>query len=225
MTEEPGYRRVALTDDEVLALAARSNRSWPSALPTVDLLDEAAIEAAINRGARSLVARELLVAEGDEHVIGALAELIDPILAGRAIIGTYVANRELKYLPREFGTACYEAGDGIWVNEVVSGIGIHYLSSSDSSTCLGAIEEMVTRVVSSGYPRVDGEESDSRVLCVVGPPSKEFVRLATVEEKNITAMRMKMPSGSTEPLGTLRSPAAALDFVIRMDARGLVPQE
>jgi hypothetical protein len=220
--EETGFRRVALTDDEVVALAARSDRLWPSALPTIDPSDDAAIEKAINRGARSLVARELLVTEGKEHLNAALAELIDPILSGRATIGTYVASRELEYLPSEFGTACYEAGDGTWVNEIVSGIGIHYLSSGRSSTCLGAIEEMVKRVVSSGYPSINDEVPDSRVLCVVGPPSQESVRLAMVEKGEITAVRLKMPKGSTEQLGTLRSPAAALDFVIRMDTRGLV---
>lgn len=55
---------LVLTDDEVMALAAVSGRSWWSALRSVDTTDEAAMVHASARGLRSLGVRGLVTGDG-----------------------------------------------------------------------------------------------------------------------------------------------------------------
>ena len=78
-TDIPPDAPLALTDDEVIALAARRNVTRPSAVPTINLAQSASVAAAATRGVRSLVARQLLGPGGLVDPSGLLQALLDPL--------------------------------------------------------------------------------------------------------------------------------------------------
>ncbi|RYC11053.1 hypothetical protein [Nocardioides zhouii] len=65
MTDTITVRSLALTDDEVMALAAVSGRAWWTALRTVDVTDENDMVRASGRGLRSLAVRSLVNEDGE----------------------------------------------------------------------------------------------------------------------------------------------------------------
>ena len=85
---------LALTDDELVALAVGFGRPWPFELPSLDE-DEEQLVAAARRGLRALLVRDL-VREGREGtaVSGAVAELLEPALQGELTSVLSVASPE-----------------------------------------------------------------------------------------------------------------------------------
>ncbi len=78
MTADVG--RLALTDDEAAAIATRASGAWRAPLPTVDATSEVDLAAAVLRGWRSLVIREL--AELGGTVTGGAAEVLNRLGTG-----------------------------------------------------------------------------------------------------------------------------------------------
>jgi hypothetical protein len=213
--------RIALTDDEVLALASRGGGRWPTVLPTIDLTDEAATQAAANRGARSLVARELMEPEGNGVLQKPLDLLVAPVLGGKPTFGTYVADGDYRYAPTQASTACYDSGGGACVSELVSGAGIHYLSTSTTETCLGIVRQLTSSVFESGLPEAAG--GSDVAYAIVGPVANGSMRMAAVGRGSIRALRLRVDEERFEDVGQISEPSRALDFVLRADTRGITP--
>jgi hypothetical protein len=214
---------IALTDDEVLALAARAGRTWPTFLPTIDLRSEEVVKAAATRGARSLVARTLLLTELNDDrgsVPRQLEEMIEPILFGRRIIGTYVGRDNFRLDPSQPTIACYDPGHGQWVSEVISAVGIHYLRTAPSDGCTARVLAMITKAFEEGIPEVS-EDSVSGSLCVVSTNSGEAARMIAVSKNEMRALRMLSDSELTEEIGMASSPAGALAYILHADVQAI----
>jgi len=149
--------------------------------PTIDLTNAAETQASANRGVRSLVARDLLQASADGLPLEGLQTLVNPIVRGKALMGTYVATEDYHYVPLQAATACYDAGNGACVCEVTSGAGIHYLRSSTTDSWMAATLNLLAAVFQSGVPEEPGEDGGGhRALAVVGPMGNETLRMAAV---------------------------------------------
>ena len=174
---------IALTDEEVLALASRSGTPWPTALPTIDLTDAAETQASANRGVRSLLVRDLLQANPEGLPLEGLQTLVNPIVRGKALMGTYVATKDYQYLPLHAATVRDDVGNGTCVSEVTSGAGIHYIRSSTTDFWMDATLKMLSAVFRSGVPEEPSEDGvRDLVLAAVGPTSNETLRMAAVVE-------------------------------------------
>jgi hypothetical protein len=214
---------IALTDDEVLALAARAGRTWPTVLPTIDLGSDEGVQSAATRGARSLVARTLLVTESSDDSGGLprqLEEMIEPILFGRRIIGTYVGSSNFRLDSSQPSIACYDPGHDQWVSEVTSAVGIHYLRTAPSDGCVARVLAMITKVFEEGIPEVSGD-SAGRSLCVVSTNLGEASRMIAVSKNEMKALRMSSDPELTEEIGLASSPAGALAYILRADVRSI----
>ena len=208
----PNEPNIALTDDEVLALASRADLGWPSVTPTVDTTDRGLVEAAVRRGARSLIVRNLLGIGGEDQLDPRVALLADPVLRGERLFGTYPASGDLTYLPIGVSTACYRADD-MWVGEIVTAVGVHYLSQTDDSTW----QEVVIGLLSELYDRSSLQEVHQAAgsdvsICAVGPPSETSVRIAAVRPGSVVAMELAKQRRTI--VGSLASVSEAIRYVL-----------
>ena len=133
--DQDSEQRCVLTDDEVIALAIRINQTWPSALPTVDTSDLAAVEAAAERGTRSLVVRDLLGVRGIDELATSLARIVDGVFTGRPALATYLADQSYRYVAAGFASAHFAIDDDMWLTEVTVPTGVHYLRMVPSEVC------------------------------------------------------------------------------------------
>jgi hypothetical protein len=210
-----GEFRVVLTDDEVLALATRAGVGWPSASPTVDVADSGALSAAVQRGVRSLIVRELLGVGGEDHLADPVDRVVGPLLGGTPILGIYPATDQLRYVSVGVATAYYQGDEAIWVSELITGAGVHYLKLKDPSDCRQAGRQLLQQAVETGWPgNPEALGSVPTILCGVGQPTETSVRVVAARRGELSAYQSSS-TGSPVPVArVMGSPEEAIEYLL-----------
>jgi hypothetical protein len=208
----------ALTDDELMALANRAGKVWPTAVPTVDRADRRSIEISVARGARSLMARQLLAPER-EWLAPSVETLVKLIINGRAMLGTYVATDQLRYFPSFPATAYYECGEGTWLSETITPLGIHYFVVEKMKDCRDAVWAVIERTRADGVAQApDGRAEGMRAvrpefLCVAGPSDHKPVRIVAVRRSEILPVQVSPDKVPTLSPASLVDASAAMEYL------------
>lgn len=115
---------LALTDDEAAAVALATGGAWRPPLPTIDQASEADLAAAILRGRRSLVVRDL--ARPDGTATGDAAEVIARLGTGPRATFSLV-DRGGSWIPEGLTIHLYgPAPDQAEMSQVIAAAGVHY---------------------------------------------------------------------------------------------------
>ena len=170
--------RLALTDDEAVAVALHANGAWRTPLPTVDETDEADLTAAILRGRRSLVIRELAGPDGTPT--GGAAEVLKRLGAGPCAAFMLI-DGDGNWVPA--GTTIYlygSAPDDVGMSHVVAGAGVHYFRAGPPPHQWLALTELAEAVFQDGFA-VAGEgvqQPAAALLSVIREAGVRSVRVA-----------------------------------------------
>jgi hypothetical protein len=209
---------LALTDDELTAMALMTEVPWPSPLPTIDAVDSEILVGAASRGRRSLVARELLSADGPTAgaVDGALTALLEPALSGRILVSAFVADRTLAFVPEGLTTVVYAKSLESALMEAVSAGGIHYFSEVDRPHAIEAIGGFMVDVLDGGISVVSDNgvaEKDGLVLCVASAPGASTL-IGIVAKDSLSLVSVSSEDGSVVAVETPDTVGEALELII-----------
>ena len=205
---------IALTDDEVLALAARSDCRWPSIVPTVDVADEASLAEAVTRGARSLMVRNLLGVDGHDALADSVQAIIGPLLLEREILGSFLATGIFHYAGRGLATAYYCCNDAWWISEVISASGVHYVKKDDPIRCKKILLGLIEEAMINGIPQSQSAAPQTVVdLCVIGMSSSAGARFVSVRPDEIMAYGSLSGSDPPPLVRQLASPRDVLAYL------------
>lgn len=121
-----------LTDDEVVALCAATQSSWPLPLLTV-ATDDRAVTAAAFRGLRALLVRRLATAGDGAHpaIEPGLAAIVTRAAAATRIVVAHVSSAERAGWAGA-GVAAFLDDKGL-ILDVVNATGIHGLQTADQA--------------------------------------------------------------------------------------------
>lgn len=173
-----GAHALTLTDDEAVAIALLADGTWRPPLPTVDADSEADLTAAIVRGRRSLIVREL--AEPDGTMNGAAAEVLKRFGPGpRAAFllldarGNWVPSGVTIYL---YGATV----DDIEMSHIVTAAGVHYFRVTPPPRQWHALAELAQAVFEDGLTAAeDGvQQPAAALLLAVGAQGVKSVKIA-----------------------------------------------
>ena len=157
---------LALTDDEAAAMALAADGAWRTPLPTVDRASEADLAAAILRGRRSLVIRDL--AKPDGTATGAAAEVLARLGTGPRAAFTLV-DRGGSWIPEGLTIYLYgPAPDQAEMSHVVAAAGVHYFRVAPPPGQWLALTELAKGVFESGFiPADDGARQPAAAVLSV----------------------------------------------------------
>lgn len=204
---------VAITDDEAMALAVRAATAWPTALPSLIGGDEEQYRESVKRGARSLLVRSLLTTEDGDRLEPSFQALIDPILDGVGALGTYLADRNLLYLPEWISTAHYRVGGAEYITEVTTPAGVHHLRTRDSGSAHAGTLRLLDAAVVSKLRGRDAGDRDPAFLCIVGSRSADGVRLVSACSTGLSACLHSSDAATVEIVSALESSREAMDYL------------
>lgn len=136
----------ALTDDEIVALALRSDVVWAVPLLTV-LLDVDALSAAGRRGMRSLGVRGLLDGSGVEPA--ELTSLVAAAAGAASWSAAYTAADDSRIVGAS--TFVFHLADGSTIVDMVSADGVHLLSRSSAGEAVGLLTALGKNVFDYGF--------------------------------------------------------------------------
>ncbi|MDQ1394464.1 MAG: hypothetical protein QOF30_3441 [Acidimicrobiaceae bacterium] len=199
-------RRVVLTDDEVIALGARSGKPWPSPIFSVDVTDAFEVRRAVERGARSLIARGLLGVSAEDSLEAGISDILRPVLDGNLSLGTYLVDSKLAFAPTGLATAAYATNEEPWTSEIIAPNGLHYLLQEGSNKCLESIREFLESCFMSGIPRLPlapPETSEPAFVCAMRRSSSDEIRVAAFR-RDAAFCQTRPPSESEQPTDVLR---------------------
>lgn len=177
----------ALTDDEAAALALAADGAWRTPLPTVDASDGASLAAAVRRGRRSLLVRDL--AEANGTLTGAAASVLAGLGSGPCAAfllvdgeGDWVSSGPTVYL---YGQAPESAG----MSHVVAASGVHYFRLVPQPGQWRALTDLAEAVFVGGFTAVpDGvRQPAAAVLSMMSPAGFRSVRVSQGEVAVFTA--------------------------------------
>jgi hypothetical protein len=141
--------KLTLTDDEAAALALRAGGAWVAPLPTINGADRAEVTAAVLRGRRSLVVRDLGTPGGDP--VGAAADVLKRLGAGpRAWFMLRTA--EDAWFHR--GPTVYLYGPSITdveLSHLVAPVGVHYFTASPPAGEWEALTTLAEAIHADGF--------------------------------------------------------------------------
>ncbi len=207
-----------LTDDEVIAIAARSERTWPSATPTVRVDDEPSVRASVNRGIRSLYARQLFL-DNRGNLSPDIAEIDTIITRENAILGSYLSSKDFTYDPRYASTAHYSVHDTQFVSEVTTPYGLHHIRSTSLSEC----HDMVGSLLLAAQEFIaEEDDSGAKYLCAVGRPMEDGTRLVAAREGETSAWQVRAENNAIDFVGSIDSPEMAVDYLLGRTSPGSV---
>jgi hypothetical protein len=177
---ETAMELLALTDDEVVALAVALPDPWRVPLPTVNHENRDALAKAAYRGRRSLVVRDL--AEPDGTPVGPAAEVVKRLGTGlRAFI--LLADEKGNWLPS--GVTVYLYGpalDAIEVSQTVADAGVHYFRLAPPPGQWQALTMLAESIYAEGFADPAGQRGRARpaaaLLRVVRPDGVRSIRVA-----------------------------------------------
>lgn len=202
----------ALTDDEILAVSVLTDRPWPSGLPTVPA-DEEAVRSATTRGLRSLSVRGLLEARDGRSVLSdAVAGAVGGVAAAPTILSAAVvlATEPLG----SFGPAMIVgAHDSHAVVDIVSGDGVHLLTTVDPSTA----EEEFSRFLRAVF---DGDRAPE------GTPERALLVRSSAKAASQVVLPGRILAGELdEGTSTLRPTSVSTDWDGFRARLGILPSD
>jgi len=135
-------------DDELVAIAVKEGRVWPSVLPTLVGADEPVRERALERGLRSLRLRGKLGSGPEDPLLAPLQEHADIVLRGLPVLSTYLGV-SLRVDLRFSCTLHHRAGTS-WLSEIVTPLGAHYLLRTTGQECRERVADLFESVRRDG---------------------------------------------------------------------------
>lgn len=171
-------RRLTLTDDEALVMAVIAGETWKAPLPSVSSDDEADLTAALLRGRRSLIVRDL--ASQDGTLTGDAAAVLTAVKPGPCAVfllvdraGDWVADGLTVYL---YG----KAADAVEVSQVVAPAGVHYFRLMPPQGQWLALTEIAQGVFSDGFTasREGAQQPEAALLTAIGPDGARTIRVS-----------------------------------------------
>lgn len=169
---------IKLTDDEAAALAIRGEGAWRTPLPTVNETSQADLAAAVLRGRRSLVVREL--AEPDGTPSGAAAEVLKRLGTGPCAMFMLV-DGDGNWVPSGFTSYLYGATvDDVEMSHLVAAAGVHYFRVTPPPGQWRALTELAEAIFADGFAAAEAGEQQpaAALLHVVRPESIRSIRVA-----------------------------------------------
>jgi hypothetical protein len=142
---------------------------------------------------------------------------VESLVHGTPMLGTYLASADLKYLPIGFNTAFYMSVDRIWISEVITSWGIHYLRFNEASTCRRATESILDEAFQRGISAPHSDNTDAPTpafLCAASSPAKELVRLVSARQEQLQTHLLIRPGSPGAAQQTLTSAAEAVSYLI-----------
>lgn len=200
--------RIILTDDEVVALAARVQKPWPSPVPSVDVADVSAVQIAAARGFRSLIARGLITDVATHAIDQSLDAMVRPVLQGTLMVATHLVDDSLAYSVAGLATAGYSDAGDKWVSEVITPDGSHYLQHESGETCRRLTRELVENAFTHGANalRLAGDMPHAAYLVAVHLVAADDRRSIAVTEGEGLALKLEaLVPDSTEGRTVLAS--------------------
>ena len=143
---QSSWAGAALTDDEVLAVAARHGSGWASPLPSLVGVEGVEIERAVVRGWRSLLARELVE---DAQLTDALRRALNPALEKHSTLHTFPCDADGVIPAQGTFMTVYSGASGLLV-EVTSGSGIHRFVAMDIEAVIDLVSAALESVLTDG---------------------------------------------------------------------------
>jgi hypothetical protein len=120
--------KLALTDDEAAALALRADGAWAAPLPSINNADRTQVAAAVLRGRRSLVVRDLATPGGDPT--GAAADVLKRLGTGPRA-GFMLQTADGTWFHRGLTVYLYGASvTDVELSHLVAPAGVHYFTVS-----------------------------------------------------------------------------------------------
>jgi len=183
--------KLALTDDEAAALALRAGGAWAAPLPTINNADRAQVAAAVLRGRRSLVVRDLATPAGDPT--GAAADVLKRLGAGpragfmlRTADGTWFHRGLTVYL---YGPSVTD----VELSHLVAPAGVHHFTASPPPGQWQALTTVAEAIYADGFT-VDepGVPPPAAALLTVARP--DGTRSIRVAQATATTGRGPVPA-------------------------------
>lgn len=205
---------VMLTDDEIVALSARSGAVWPTVTPTVQRTNQEELLSSVQRGIPSLVARGFLLRDLGGEVTPELGRLIDVIWRGSPVLATFVASEDLSFDLR-YVTNCFHRYEDGWVSEVTTPMGLHYLARVERDECVRRTAAMLDQAVLGSYDEsLNVNEVGTRRLCVMGIPPSPLIRIAVGRRGEILLGTLVGDAGKFELERPVGSGLGAIRYVL-----------
>jgi hypothetical protein len=208
---EPGSGLPLLTDDEIVALAARFEEPWRTVLPTVELEAPAAVVAAAARGARSLYVRGLLDLDTDTfdaELCEGLAQLVDkPVRAA-----VYVMDEAGSVVPGTAAQYYFAApGDERWGWDGIAAGGVHTFGAAAAVDAHAALLQAITDVFDDG---VGGTGNGQPLTLALVGQSATGVRQLRVARGSIVAVQHREDGAAVQVHLAGQVPSVALGWLL-----------
>jgi hypothetical protein len=201
----PAAPTVRLTDDEIVALAVKTELPWQGPLPTLDTDSADALSVASLRGLRSLAVRDLLV--GDDQPAKELIPFV-AALSGTVAARTYISDNAP--IPADGGTVSsffVTASDTV-VIVATQAPGVHIVGEASVAEALELIRESVADSLANSTESV----TDGYSWCVFVPMS-DGANLLTVADGTVQC-HVVAEDGSLTDTETVDA-TAAIDSVLK----------
>jgi hypothetical protein len=167
-------------DDEIVAIALKAGRVWPSVLPTLLRADAHVKDGALDRGLRSLRLRGQLGPRPEDPLLAPLEEHVDVVLRGRPVLSTYLG-MSLRVDLRFSSTVHHRAGTS-WLSEVITPLGAHYLLPTTGEECRQRVADLFESVRKDGLGPLladDAATPPGMRLWAIGQPCEGVYRVAS----------------------------------------------
>lgn len=204
---------VLLTDDEAAAAAFMSDQPWLTPLPTIDITDPRALAAAVLRGRRSLMARELLIPTDDGLAMKSdFGRLVSGLLSGHVEIVAMPVDAALQ---QQGGSAItvLRLGDGNLLIDTVTAEGLHGFAEHDDASLKETIAGLAVGVVSGELP-VGENAADDVFLAVARRQAQAGSTWLVLAPGKASVMALPGDNGEVSVMAQPRptSVATALDL-------------
>lgn len=182
--EEALNQTLLLSDDEIVAVAARLGGEWKTGLPTVDAADPKDLIRAAARGNRSLAIRGLLAAEGalKPRILDRLSQAVGAVPQQEG----YVADASDLQLPAGLRFAVFDTGPQAKLLVLTLPNGVNEVSVLPRTTVRELIGALIEGAQQAGEPR--------RPLVLLAPLGEKSLGFAVVSFEGIKAGRGEGPS-------------------------------
>lgn len=182
---------LALTDDEAAAMALLASGAWRPPLPTIDGSSVPDVAAAVLRGRRSLVVRDLAGPDGTPA--GEAAEVMKRLGTGpRAVF--MLVDAYGSWVPRGCTVHLYGAAvDDLEMSHVVAPAGVHYFRVAPPPGQWRALTELAEAVFADGFAVAeDGDQQPAAALLQV--LRADGIRGIRVARGTVTTARGPVPA-------------------------------
>jgi hypothetical protein len=148
-----------LSDDEVVALAARAGSRWATPLPTVVISDDGDLGAALVRGARSLRIRGLVRGgAGEAEPVEELGDALRGFASAPEVV-VRTARAQVAVDPVGGLALATRLGDGQVLVDLVTAAGVHDLNVVDADVATALITQSLEQLFERGPISASGESA------------------------------------------------------------------